>query len=126
MTRSPRHSRSTTQRTSRRCETGRSTAAPRDGITPLIWSPLAGGRIVTGDGIPGPLVNLLDELAHREGVSRAAVAVAFTLAHPTRPVPIVGSQRREHLRALTAALRVHLDRSDCYRIVAASEGEPLP
>src|SRR6478735_5545587 len=57
---------------------------------------------------------------------RAAVAVAFTLAHPARPVSILGTQRPEHLRASTAALRVHLDRTDCYRIVVASEGRPLP
>ena len=69
---------------------------------------------------------MLDELAAREGVTRAAVAIAFTLAHPSRPVSIVGSQRPEHLRAATEALRVHLDRSDCYRIVVASEGRPLP
>jgi aryl-alcohol dehydrogenase-like predicted oxidoreductase len=98
----------------------------RDGMTPIVWSPLAGGRLVSGEGVPAPLVSLLDDLARREGVSRAAVAVAFTLAHPTRPVSIVGTQRREHLQAMTEALRVHLDRSDCYRIVVASEDSPLP
>ena len=51
---------------------------------------------------------------------------AFTLAHPTRPVSIVGAQNPQHLHAATDALRVHLDRADCYRIVVASEGAPLP
>ena len=98
----------------------------RDGVTPLAWSPLAKGRLVSGEDVPPELIALLDELAAREGVTRAAVAIAFTLAHPTRPVSIVGSQNPEHLHAATAALRVHLDRVDCYRIVVASEGEPLP
>ena len=98
----------------------------RDQVTPLAWSPLAGGRIVSGEGLAPELVATLDELAAREGVTRAVVAIAFTLAHPARPVSIVGTQRPEHLRATTAALRVHLDRTDCYRIVVASEGRPLP
>jgi predicted oxidoreductase len=98
----------------------------RDGVTPLAWSPLAGGRIVSGDGVRPELLETLDELAAREGVTRAAVAIAFTLAHPARPVSIVGTQKPRHLRETTDALRVHLDRHDCYRIVAASEGAPLP
>ena len=67
-----------------------------------------------------------DELAAREGVGRAAVAIAFTLANPTRPVAIVGTQTPARMREATDALRVHLDRADCYRIVVASEGQPLP
>ncbi|MGZ6929433.1 MAG: aldo/keto reductase, partial [Acidimicrobiia bacterium] len=98
----------------------------RDHVTPLVWSPLAGGRIATGDGVRPDLLAVLDELAAREGVTRSAVAIAFTIAHPTRPVSIVGAQDPRHLRAATEALRVHLDRGDCYRIVAASEGQPLP
>ena len=95
-------------------------------MTPLAWSPLAKGRLASGADVRPELIALLDELAAREEVTRAAVAIAFTLAHPTRPVSIIGSQNPEHLHAATAALRVHLDRADCYRIVVASEGEPLP
>jgi aryl-alcohol dehydrogenase-like predicted oxidoreductase len=98
----------------------------RDGVTPLVWSPLAGGRIASGEGVGPELLATLDELAGREGVTRAAVAIAFTLAHPSRPVSIVGTQKPRHLRASTEALRVHLDRTDCYRIVVASEGAALP
>ena len=98
----------------------------RDGMTPIVWSPLAGGRLATGDGVPTELLAVLDELAAREVAPRTAVAIAFTLAHPTRPVSIIGSQDPARIAAATEALRVHLDRSDCYRIVAASEGRPLP
>lgn len=98
----------------------------RDGVLPLAWSPLAGGRLVLGEGVRPELVAVLDELAEREGTDRAAVAVAFVLAHPSRPVAILGSQEPTRLRAATAALAVRLDRADCYRIIEASEGEPLP
>lgn len=98
----------------------------RDGIVPLAWSPLAGGRLATGDGLRGELVEILDSIAAREGVDRTTVALAFVLAHPAQPVPIIGTQQPERIAAAVAATRVTLDRSDVYAIVQASEGQPLP
>ena len=96
------------------------------GRVPLAWSPLGGGALATGEGLPTDLVTAMDELAEREGVSRAAIAVAFVLAHPSRPVAIVGTQRADRLTELSAAVGVHLDRNDVYRLIQASEGQPLP
>lgn len=103
----------------------------RDGVTPLAWSPLGGGRLTTGDGVAPALMATVDRLVEREaaewpGVDRAAVALAFVLAHPSRPVAIVGSQNTERLRAARLALDVRLDRQDCYDLIQASEGVPLP
>ncbi|MDH4170499.1 MAG: aldo/keto reductase [Acidimicrobiia bacterium] len=100
--------------------------AMRDGVVPLAWSPLAGGRLATGDDVAPALVDVLDRIAHRQGVDRASVALAFVLAHPAAPVAIVGSQHPDRLRAAHGALEVHLDRNDAYDIVEASEGVPLP
>ena len=96
------------------------------GLAVLAWSPLAGGRLVTGEGVRPELVAVLDDLAAREQVDRATIALAFVLAHPSSPVAIVGTQQPERLRAAAGALDVHLDRRDCYRIVEASEGVPHP
>lgn len=98
----------------------------RLGITPLAWSPLAGGAIPTGEGLRTELGVALDRIAGREGTDRASVALAFVLAHPSRPVAIIGSQSPDRLRQATAALEVSLDRNDLYDIIEASEGEPLP
>jgi predicted oxidoreductase len=95
-------------------------------IAPLAWSPLGGGKIATGDGVRPELLAVLDELATREGVDRPTAALAFVLAHPSRPVAIIGSQRTDRIAGATAAFGVHLDRTDVYRIVVASEGVPLP
>ncbi|HWJ62440.1 MAG TPA: aldo/keto reductase [Acidimicrobiales bacterium] len=100
--------------------------AMAQGFAVLAWSPLAGGRIATGDGMRRELLVLLDELAAREGVDRATIALAFVLAHPSGPVAILGTQTPQRLRDAQRALEVHLDRIDCYRIVEASEGVPHP
>jgi predicted oxidoreductase len=100
--------------------------AMAEGFAVLAWSPLAGGRLASGDGVRPELLTVLDDLAAREGVDRATIALAFVLAHPSGPVAILGTQQVQRLRDAQRALDVHLDRIDCYRIVEASEGVPLP
>ena len=100
--------------------------AMRDGVAPLAWSPLGGGSLMTADAATDTTAAVLDRLATREGVDRAAIAVAFVLAHPSRPVAILGTQRAERLGAAIDALGVHLDRNDCYDLIEASDSEPLP
>jgi predicted oxidoreductase len=101
-------------------------ACMRDGRVPLAWSPLGGGRLATGDGVRPELTAVLDRLAEREQADRGAVAIAFVLAHPSRPIAILGSQNPERLAASADALDVTLTREDVYAIVQASEGVPLP
>lgn len=101
----------------------------RDGVTPLAWSPLAGGRLAVeapADGVRPELTSVIGELAERESVDRAAIAYAFVLSHPSRPVAVIGTQNPSRIAAATTALGVRLDRTDLYRIIEASEGIPLP
>jgi aryl-alcohol dehydrogenase-like predicted oxidoreductase len=100
--------------------------AMRLGLTPLLWSPLAGGRIVTGEGIRTDLTVALDRIAAAHGVGRSTIALAFALAQAAAPVVIVGTQRPERLAEARAALAVELQREEMYRIVEASEATRLP
>lgn len=95
-------------------------------IAPMAWSPLAGGALATGDGVPAALLEVIDRIAERESVERSHVALAFVLAHPSAPIAIIGSQNPDRIAASTAALSITLDRADVYEIVQASEGVPLP
>ena len=98
----------------------------REGVTPLAWSPLGGGSLATGDGLDPELLQIIDELAEREGVTRAVIAVAFVLAHPSAPVALLGTQNPRRLSELAAATTVTLTRNDVYRIIPVVEGVPLP
>ena len=46
----------------------------RDGVTPLAWSPLAGGRVATGENLRPELLAVLDEIAAVRGATREQVA----------------------------------------------------
>lgn len=99
------------------------------GTLPMAWSPLAGGRLVGGKGdstIPHELLTVLDDIGAQHGVSRAVVAVAFALAHPARPVAVIGTQRADRLAELASARSLVLDRAELYRIVEAALGERMP
>lgn len=96
------------------------------GIMPMAWSPLSGGRLATGHNVPKALNTTLRQLAAREGVSPAVIAVAFVLAHPAMPVAIIGSQNPDRLTELARAGTIHLDRADVYAIIQASDGASLP
>lgn len=96
------------------------------GILPLAWSPLAGGRLATGEGIRPELIAALDAVANSHRVSRAAAALAFVLAHPSAPVAIVGTQNIERLADLASATTLALTRREVYGIIEASDGRPLP
>jgi predicted oxidoreductase len=98
------------------------------GLGVMAWSPLAGGRLAAAvpEGRAGEVAGVLDDLARARGADRASVALAWVMAHPARPVPIVGSQRPERIRAAAEATRVTLTRAEWYRVLTAARGVPLP
>jgi predicted oxidoreductase len=102
--------------------------AMEQGMTPLAWSPLGGGRLASDeptDAATHAVRRLLDELAARHGASRTQVALAFLLAHPAGVVPIIGTGNHERIAEAAAAVDVKLAKDDCYRIIAAA-GRALP
>ena len=104
-------------------------------ITPMAWSPLAGGLIGNGAGRllsaqrayrPEQFVPVLDEIAKARGVSRTVIAFAWLLKHPSHIMPIVGSTRLERIREAIDATEMELTREEWYRLLTAARGEPLP
>jgi predicted oxidoreductase len=94
----------------------------------LAWSPLGGGRLggQGDDKRTRDVIAALDTVARRDNVGRTAVAYAWVMAHPARPIPIVGSQQPERIREAAQALEVHLSRDDWYAILTAARQAPLP
>lgn len=72
------------------------------------------------------MIAALDTIAARAGVSRSAVAYAWVMAHPARPVPLIGSQNPARIREAAQAFAVHMTREEWYRILVAARGRPLP
>lgn len=92
-------------------------------IAVLAWSPLGGGRLADG-GHPASL--LLKEQGAHFGVDQSAAALSWIMVHPSRPIPIVGSQSPERIARSTNAFKVGWTRAQWYAILEASLGESLP
>lgn len=93
----------------------------------LAWSPLGGGRIASpGTPHEEAVAAALDDVAASQGVSRTAAAFAWTMAHPARPIPIVGSQRADRIAEATDAFKVRWTRAQWYAVLVAARGEKLP
>jgi predicted oxidoreductase len=91
------------------------------GLPPMIWSPLAGGRLLSADDEQARRVRgVLEDLGRAHSVSATTIAYAWIRRHPSRPIPITGSGRIEALREAVAALEVSLSAEDWYRVCRAS------
>jgi aryl-alcohol dehydrogenase-like predicted oxidoreductase len=99
-------------------------------MTPLAWSPLGGGRLADSVDAADPatrrVATRLDELARAHGTTRSAVALAFVMRHPSRPMPILGTQNPARIAAATDALKINLSRAEWYSLVVAARGVPMP
>jgi predicted oxidoreductase len=93
----------------------------------LAWSPLGGGRIAEPTNAREQAVAAaLDVVAAAHDVSRTSAALSWIMAHPARPIPIVGSQRAERIAEAADAFKVRWTRAQWYAVLVASRGENLP
>ncbi len=93
----------------------------------LAWSPLGGGRI--GDPQDQQAVAVaaaLDIVATEAGVSRAAAAYGWIMAHPARAIPIVGTQNVERIGEIADVFKCRWTRQRWYDVLVAARGEKLP
>lgn len=104
-------------------------------ITPMAWSPVAGGRVAAGY-VPDPsaadyayqteLLSVLDRVAKQFGTDRTVIVLAWLLKHPSGIVPVIGSANPDNIRKAVAADGIELDRETWYHILRAARGQKLP
>lgn len=93
----------------------------------LAWSPIGGGRLADPqDARAQAVATLLDRQADAFEVGRTAAALSWVMAHPARPIPIVGTQQVARIAEIPQALKVRWTRADWYAVLEASMGERLP
>ena len=92
--------------------------------TPLMaWSPLAGGALFSGDH--PDVMSALSNVASQNNVDETAVAIAWLLAHPSRILPVLGTNSLDRIKGMSAALDVKMDRQTWYEIYTAALGREV-
>lgn len=92
----------------------------KQGDVMMAWSPLGGGALMTSK--EGLLAERLDMLAGEHNVDRAAIAVAFLLRHPSKILPVLGTNNIERIKTISQGAEVDLDRESWFMLYEAALG----
>jgi predicted oxidoreductase len=97
-------------------------------IPPMVWSPLAGGKIFTADDEKAVrLRDTLERIKNELGAETIdEVLYAWLLVHPARMMPIVGSGKKERMIRAVRALGLPLRREQWFEILQSSMGHEVP
>jgi predicted oxidoreductase len=100
----------------------------RLGIAPMAWSPLGGGRLFdprdpAAQRIRAAMATLASSY---DDAKPERLALAWVLAHPSRPVAVFGTNRPERIESAAAAAELTLDREDWYLLWEAARGHEVP
>ena len=83
----------------------------------MAWSPLGGGKLITDDGSLGKVI---DKIATKQNVDRAAVAVAWLLAHPAKICPVMGTNNLERIAKISDAMSFNMDLETWFELYTAA------
>ena len=97
-------------------------------MTPMAWSPLAGGRIFSAnDSRTQAVRSCLSQLSEKYDVEKPeTIAYAWLLKHPAHVKPVVGTGKPERLKSATDALDLRLDHEDWFHLLKAAVGSDVP
>ncbi|KZN12711.1 aldo/keto reductase [Marinomonas sp. TW1] len=96
-------------------------------VTPMAWSPFAGGDLFSGQTERAQRVrNLLHELADNMGASVDQIVVAWLLRHPAGICPVMGSGKIDRLQSAVEACQIRLSDDDWFRVLITSQGHDVP
>ncbi|TFW22605.1 oxidoreductase [Massilia arenosa] len=96
------------------------------GISPMIWSPLAGGKLFSGTEANTEALRLvIKEVADELDQPFASVVFAWIMALPCRPAPITGSGRIEAVAVAVAGTQFELTRPQWFRILRAARAHEV-
>jgi len=96
------------------------------GVAPMIWSPLAGGRLFTAaDARAEALRHVIKEIADRIRQPFASVVFAWIMQLPSKPLPLTGSGRIEAIAVAVAGAKFTLSRADWFAILRAARGHEV-
>ena len=98
----------------------------RRSLRPMVWSPLGGEEYFGGEGTK--LLRLRDkvqEVGKKYGVAEDVVLLAWARRHPTRPLPVIGTTKKDRMTRAVTALDIELDRQDWFEILEAGRGKEV-
>ncbi len=94
----------------------------QDGIPIMAWSPLGGGSLLT---TKGELNKSLCWIAKKFDSDPATIALSWILAHPSKIIPVVGTNNLERIARISDAVKVSIDRRTWYELYTSAIGREV-
>ena len=100
----------------------------KQGVSPMAWSPLAGGRLFDPNDAAAQRLAVTAQgmVARYGGATLEQLAYAWILAHPSRPLPVIGTNKLERLKSAAQADGITLEQEDWYALWEAAQGRRVP
>lgn len=97
-------------------------------ITPMAWSPLAGGELLNPEGERAQRIfNSITEIALELNVDAIdKIIYSWLLNHPAQIIPIIGTGKLSRIKNAVEALNIDMSVEQWFKIYIASVGEDLP
>lgn len=89
-------------------------------VSPMAWSPLAGGKLISGDS-----GNLFVNAA-RYGATNVQLSLAWLLRHPAAIFPVIGTTKPERIEECARALEIVIDVQDWFEMLKVVQGKEMP
>lgn len=90
-------------------------------IHPMIWSPLAGGRLFTSsEEVCTKAMAKIRAIAERHQTQPDVIVYAWLMHHPVGAMPICGSRNPERAKLAVQAAEIELEHYEWYEIYSAS------
>ena len=80
------------------------------GVSPMAWSPLAGGKLMAGE-------REVFSVATKYDASYSQLALAWLLKHPSNIFPIIGTTQPERISEAAKSVNINLDRQDWFEML---------
>ena len=102
--------------------------AQRLRFKPMAWSPLAGGRLMDPKNEAGQRIAkaAAGMSAKYDGATVDQLAYAWIMAHPSAPLPVIGTNKLDRLVQTAKSAEIKLDREDWYALWTAAKGHGIP
>jgi len=96
------------------------------GVAPMIWSPLAGGRLFNSDEAAAQRVRaVIQRIADELQRPFSSVVFAWMMQLPSRPIPLTGSGRIAAIEEAVQATQFSLSRPQWFEILRAARGHEV-
>ncbi len=97
-------------------------------VQPMAWSPMAGGSLF--DLRTAAAQRLAEQaalIAPKYGdCSLEQLAYAWIMAHPSNPIPVIGTNRLDRIQSASLSTQIALEREDWFALWVAAKGHGIP